>query len=341
MKLKSAIRYLTNASDPGFGTAFSRPRYVSLVITKKCNLRCRHCDIWKNEDSGRELEDEKWLRALEDIKNWLGAQEIEINGGEPLLKKELVFKIIEKCNQLNLPVSLNTNGTMIDRDATQELLKWNLKSVKISLYSLNPLVHDELRGLAGTFEKTKQALDCLNELRQGKGKRVEIRMLLTRQNNKEIDEIISYASLKGLDLIFQPLDFNIDADYKNNWQTKSDLWPEKDQVIKYLKPLTEQRSKIIKNPPFYLKLIYQYYLDPDSFKKRQCLAPYNNLVVWPNGDVALCFRSNVLGNISNSSVREVWQGEKAGLERKRLQKCQKSCKIIGCNIKKQIKDFLL
>lgn len=341
MKSSSAIRYLTNFLDGHFNTCFSRPRYISFVITKNCNLRCLHCDIWKNKNYGGELDDEKWLQALEEIKNWLGTQEIEINGGEPLLKKELVAKLIEKCSQLNLPVGLNTNGTIIDRQTAKNFFEYNLKSVKISLYSLNAAIHDELRGMGGALDKTKQALFCLNELRQNKSTRIEIGMLLTRLNFLEIDSVSSYARQNKFDLIIQPLDFNIDAGYKNDWQINSNLWPEKEQVKKYLKPFILKKDAVIKNPAYYLKQIYKYYLNPGQLEKRKCQAPWNNLIIEPDGDVKLCFRSKKIGNIMEKRIKEIWYGQEAKRERNALRFCQKSCKIIGCNMRKQIKDLFL
>jgi len=341
MKLSSVTRYLTNALDGRFSTSFSRPRYISFVITKNCNLKCLHCDIWKNKNFDKDLDDEQWIGALEEIKNWLGTQEIEINGGEPLLRKELVVKLIERCDQLNLPVSLNTNTTLLDRQVARDLFKYNLKSVKISLYSMSSAIHDELRGVAGVLEKTKQALFYLDELRQGKSTRIELGMLLTRLNISEIESVVSYARQNDLDLIIQPLDFNVDESYRDNWQAGSNLWPEKEQIQKYLKPLVLKNDAVIKNPAYYLKQIWRYYLNPASFEKRKCLAAFNNLIIEPNGDAKLCFRGQKVGNIGEKKIKEIWQSKEARQERQRLKFCQKSCKIIGCNMRKQLKDFIL
>jgi len=341
MKISSATRYLANSSDAIFGTTLSRPRYISFIITKNCNLACCHCDIWKNKDLDEEIQEEKWHRVLADIKNWLPDQEVELNGGEPLLKKQQVLKLIEKCNELNLPVSLNTNATLIDKFCAGQLLKNELVSIKVSLYSLNPAVHDGMRGVPGALEKAKQGLYYLNEFRLKRKTRIEIAMLITKRNISDIDSVINYAVKNDFELILQPLDANVDSEYNGHWQEKSDLWPQKEQVMKYLMPLLQYKPGVIKNPTFYLKLILRYYLDPNSLVSRRCSAPYNNLVIWPNGDTALCYRGNLIGNILKNRIRPIWQGARAILERERLKTCQKSCKIIGCNMKKQIKDFTL
>ena len=339
MKISSINRHLRNLTDEKLETCLSKPKYISFIITKKCNLKCLHCDIWKNQDL-TEINDEQWLKLLDKIKNWLGKQEIEINGGEPMLKKDLVFKIIKKCNELNLPVGLNTNGILIDIKTAKELFKHKLQNIKISLYSLNNEIHDKLRGMSGAFLKTKEALEHLNKERNLSKTKIELGMLLTKSNINEINSLINYAKKNNFDLILQPLDFNINKNYQNNWQQTSDLWPTKEQIEKYLKPLVIKKPKLIKNPVYYLKEIYEYYLEPKSINQRKCFAIYNNLVIEPNGDVRLCFRSQKIGNIGQNKIEEIWCGNSAKKERKRLRSCQKSCKILGCNIRKQIKDFL-
>lgn len=59
---------------------------------------------------------------------------------------------------------------------------------------------------------------------------------------------------------------------------------------------------------------------PFGPKKRICFAPFNNLHFQINGDVSSCsFNYDfILGNITTSSIKEIWKGEKAANFRKTL-----------------------
>jgi hypothetical protein len=338
MRTASVRRYAANLIDKNFGSSLSRPAYVDLIITKKCNFRCGHCDTWKNIDSDQ-MPPERWSGLLAQISQAWPEAVIEISGGEPLIEKYLSLKIANEGSRLGLVISLNTNGALVNEQMAADILHSGLASVKVSLYSLYGNIHDKLRGVSGAGDKAKEALLYLKDKKRKNEIKIEVGMLLTGLNIGDISDLAGYCQKNSFDLIIQPLDFNIERFYRENWHASSELWPTKEQVEKYLKPLIKNKPRVIKNPPFYLKLIYQYYLDGNSLGSRPCLAPYNNLIIEPNGDVKLCFRGQPIGNIGEKKIKEIWQSKEVKGERQRLRFCQKSCKIIGCNMRRQIRDF--
>ena len=339
MRTASVKRYVANLIDKNFGSSLSSPVYIDLVITKKCNFRCGHCDTWKSNNIGQ-MPPERWSRLLAQISQAWPEAMVEISGGEPLIEKYLSLKIANEGSRLGLSTSLNTNGSLINEQMTADILRSGLLSVKVSLYSLDENIHDKLRGVSGAGAKAKEALNLLKDKNRKNQIKIEVGMLVTGLNIGGINDLAGYCQENNFNLIIQPLDFNLERFYRENWHASSELWPTKEQVEKYLKPIIKNKAPVIKNPPFYLKLIYRYYLDGNSLGRRPCLAPYNNLIIEPNGDVKLCFRSQKIGNIGEKNIKEIWQGQEARQERKRLRFCQKSCKIIGCNMRKQIKDIL-
>ena len=338
MRTASVRRYAANLIDKNFGSSLSRPAYVDLIITKKCNFRCGHCDTWKSSDT-YQMPPERWSGLLAQISQAWPEALVEISGGEPLIEKYLSLKIANLGSRLSLVMSLNTNGALINEQMAADILHSGLANVKVSLYSLDESIHDKLRGVSGAGDKAKEAILHLKDKNRNNEIKIEVGMLLTGLNIEGINDLAGYCQENNFDLIIQPLDFNLERPYQENWQTSSELWPTKEQVEKYLKPLIKNKPRVIKNPPFYFKLIYQYYFDPKSLQKRQCLAPYNNLIIEPNGDAKLCFRGQKIGNLGENNIKEIWQSKEAKGERQRLRFCQKSCKIIGCNMRRQIRDF--
>ncbi|PIW75967.1 MAG: hypothetical protein CO001_03925 [Candidatus Portnoybacteria bacterium CG_4_8_14_3_um_filter_40_10] len=339
MRIASVRRYAANLIDKNFGSSLSRPAYIDLIITKKCNFRCGHCDTWKSNNI-YQMPPERWFGLLAQISQAWPEAVVEISGGEPLIEKYLSLKIANLGSRLALAMSLNTNGALINEQTAADISRSGFASVKVSLYSLDESIHDKLRGVSGAGAKAKKALRHLKDKNRKNEIKIEVGLLLTGLNIEGISDLVLYCQENNFNLIIQPLDFNIERFYRENWYSSSELWPTKEQVEKYLKPIIKNKPPVIKNPSFHLKLIYRYYLDGNSLGRRPCLAPYNNLIIEPNGDVKLCFRSQPIGNIGENNIQGIWQGKKAKEERQRLRFCQKSCKIIGCNMRKQLKDLL-
>ena len=103
------------------------------------------CSIWKNNFP--ELSDEKWLKIGEEVKNSLPKNTfLEINGGEPLIRKDLTISLIKKLKQKFDCVALNSNGVLINAETVKELEKSGLDILKISFYSLDKNIVNSLRG---------------------------------------------------------------------------------------------------------------------------------------------------------------------------------------------------
>ena len=90
MNSRKASRIAINALMP------KKPHHAQWMITRKCNYRCRGCNVWKEQDQ-RELSTEEIKRGL-DILRDLGIVELVISGGDPLLRKD-VSEIIDYASK--------------------------------------------------------------------------------------------------------------------------------------------------------------------------------------------------------------------------------------------------
>lgn len=68
-------------------------RYVTLYLTRACNLRCRTCYISAGRSLPIELRASDWLEVIDQTKE-LGAELVYLLGGEPLLKHGLLERIV-------------------------------------------------------------------------------------------------------------------------------------------------------------------------------------------------------------------------------------------------------
>ncbi|HEU0124962.1 GTP 3',8-cyclase MoaA [Flavobacterium sp.] len=137
-----------------------RHNYLRISLLEKCNLRCTYCmpadGIALSPKASLMTADEIFAIAQTFVKN--GVDKIRLTGGEPLLRKDFP-EIVSKLSELEISLSITTNGILIDRHI--ETLK-QFKVQKINL-SLDTLVSSKFASitLRNQFEKVIDNLHLL------------------------------------------------------------------------------------------------------------------------------------------------------------------------------------
>ena len=133
------------------------PQLTSLhiEITSKCNERCIHCYI-PHENKINNIEPELFYDILEQCKN-MKVLHLTLSGGEPMLHKNFC-DFLRKCREYEFSVNVLSNLTLFDNKIIKEMTANPLLGVQVSLYSMNPNIHDEITQMKGSFEKTKNAI---------------------------------------------------------------------------------------------------------------------------------------------------------------------------------------
>ena len=330
-KAKREISFFT-------GKYFSPPEFVSLLITYKCNFQCLSCDIWKKEEIN-ELEDAEWEKIAGKLKEFLPRDTfVEINGGEPLLRKKLVFKLIPELKKHFKTIALNTNGSLLTEELIKKLEKSGLDIIKISLYSLNAGTHNFLRGNNDAYDPAFKAARLVPK----SNIKLEIGILITSKNIKEIPALMDYfKNLKNISVILQPLDENIESPLSKNRNVnniRKDLWLEERDAVHFFN-WAVKNSGIIKNSVENLSALRRYYAKPLNALDYRCFSGQRNLAVLPGGNVLLCFKGAAVGNIARANLEDILKDKNALNERLRNKKCKKYCRIVGCNFSRGIKEF--
>lgn len=296
--------------------------FLSLVITMQCNFRCQSCTIWQ-KDHSNELDEAGWLWLIPRLIEELPPETfVEINGGEPLTKPALVLSLIRELKKFFRTVALNSNGLLIQENILDQLKTAGLDLIKVSFYSLNPEIHNALRGHPLAYMHAERALELITQ----KQIALEVGLLITALNIREAPALIAYVQkLPNASIIVQPLDEKVESPESKDWtknQLPADLWPSRADVDTFFTWLMQNRQRI-KNSQVNLKAIWRYYQRPESTLKFRCFAGQRNLVVYPNGDVALCFKGGVIGNLKKQDVKGILHS--AVGERKKIKACKKYC----------------
>lgn len=133
------------------------PQLTSLhmEITSKCNERCVHCYI-PHEDKLNNIEPDLFYDILKQCKD-LKLLHLTLSGGEPMLHKHFCA-FLEKCREYDFSVNVLSNLTLLNDNILKEMKKNPLLGVQVSLYSINPIIHDGITQMKGSFEKTRDAI---------------------------------------------------------------------------------------------------------------------------------------------------------------------------------------
>jgi MoaA/NifB/PqqE/SkfB family radical SAM enzyme len=145
---------------------FGRPFYCMLRVTSRCNLRCRMCSVWKHGNKGHEMSLEE-ISELKDTFKKLNVSVVNLSGGEPMLREDLpdIVKIFSK----DFEVRMQTNSTLANEEKIKELVKAGLKSVSISLDTINPKKQDFICNQRGIWYKIIEKMVLFSELMPNDG----------------------------------------------------------------------------------------------------------------------------------------------------------------------------
>ena len=117
-----------------------RINYLRISVTDRCNLRCTYC---MPEDGLKQLSHNDILK-YEEIIDFTrvavkyGVDKVRITGGEPLVRKGIVYLVKELSGLDGInDLSMTTNGQLLETFAEQ-LAEYGLRRINISLDTCDP-----------------------------------------------------------------------------------------------------------------------------------------------------------------------------------------------------------
>lgn len=165
-------------------------------LTPRCNMNCRMCYIRMSEEEmrvrGREYTADEWVR-MGQICAERGMLFLLITGGEPFLRKDF-RKIYAELKKLGLLISINTNGTLIDRETVEWLRQDPPTKINITLYGGGNATYKKLCGYPTGYDAATRAIDML----QAAGIHTNINASFTNYNQEDLEEIFAFGKSRGI-----------------------------------------------------------------------------------------------------------------------------------------------
>jgi MoaA/NifB/PqqE/SkfB family radical SAM enzyme len=342
--------------DEGTGRADRLPMGAVYEATMRCNLHCEFCyvgDLLNIEGEWRqELTIEALSKAFPAQKDF----QISLTGGEIFMRKD-IMSVLELFREKGYAAGyLTTNGTIITEERAEALAelasKGFLKHISVSVDGPKEL-HDLARGLKGTFERTTEGLKRLQAAarRRGAPLRVSINTTVAHETLDALDQMVDVAEQLGVDAIgLNHLMFSTPEEVAET--VKIIGAPDASVIATFVTPdpgldVAQVRAKVTAlaekcrqrnilfdfRPKVHTPLMDSYYT-PGTKLDGRCLYPFLHARVSYSGKVYFCpFIRVEVGDLTQSSLEEVWNGEKyVEMRRKLLDHgifpvCRRCCKV--------------
>ena len=168
-----------------------RPYTLVAELTYRCPLRCVYCsNPVKLAEQERELDTASWRRVLREAEG-LGVVQLNLTGGEPLLRDDLEA-LVEEARACQLYTNLITSGTPLDRARLEGLVARGLDAFQLSLQDPRAHVAERIAGKDALAAKLEVA-----EWVRAVGLPLTINVVLHRENLDEVDAIVALAERLG------------------------------------------------------------------------------------------------------------------------------------------------
>lgn len=292
----------------------SRPGILELPVAGKCNLRCEMCSLshgspmypnWTIE----EVERFTPLIQYADAVNPTGA-------GEPLLVKDF-FKMLALFKSNANAVGFYTNATTLTADKIDRLIELQVNAVNISIDGATKETFERIRKHA-TFEVVVGNARALVRRRKEMGAEypiLQIAMVLMRNNMHELCDLVRLAADIGATSVYTMFVSDL----------LRDEMPEREPVrtnavLREAKALAKELGINFFAPAPLPEIAAQSGVATEAVMPAipaggiTCSHPWNQMVVWNDGDVSPCCRirgkvdDQAFGNIKDAEPAALWNG---------------------------------
>ncbi len=297
------------------------PFSIYFETTYVCTCKCVFCDRWK-DGPGRKHQELSYdeIVAMIDQAYDLGVRLISLSGGEPLAKAR-ILDAMRYARRKGMITVVPTNGTLITERNVDDVLA-AFDYISVSLDSLDRDRHDEIRGVAGTFDRAMRSINLLTT--RARHTTINVQSVMTSRNIDDILEINKMMSRRGIDTNFQP----VHDGFQNGFAVREGPYSDFCRT-----DLSEARKRLMREyayPSILEKLLLkQYYarafdflVNPQSAMDHvTCFSGSLSFMVDPYGEVFPCdpLRTS-MGNIREQPLSQIWSSARMDDFRKRLRK---------------------
>ncbi len=301
-----AIRKETQASIDS-NSVPAKIRYLLFKMTNYCNSDCEYCPHAINRVPREEkfsMPKDIVMRTIDEAAE-LGVDAVSISGGEPLLRPD-IEEIIERMVEKRITPVLLTNGLLLD-EKWDKLGQAGLRYVIISVDSVDPVIYKKQRGVE--FSRAEKGIEAAIKMREKyPGVEIHVSAVLTKDNQEDFLLLLAYMNERGIKVQISP--YHKREDDKDDYSIV-----EYEKISALVDRLLQMKKEgyLIANSVGFLKHLPDFFCKgkvlPDNFI---CKSGYTSLTIDTFMNVKPCWSYVYppVGNLSENSLKEIWQSEK-------------------------------
>ena len=272
---------------------FKKPTQVILETTNRCNLNCPYCMVgMQNELVSKHgaashdlmsraqgvMSKQVFEVVLKNLTDF-GIQKVYLHfQGEPFLNP-LTSEFARILKQSGFEVGIFTNGMAFSDKNINDIASAEIDLIRFSVDGASAETYEKNR-VGGKFDKVYENMKKLALAHSNKKTRIEWQFLALRNNEHEIDKAEKMAE-----------DIGVNFFVKGFRETDPEMVPVNEKY----------RAKFLQKP---------------------CRDIYHQIGIYWNGDIVPCCYDvdgkEIMGNLLQSSLKQIWESEKYRDFRKRV-----------------------
>jgi MoaA/NifB/PqqE/SkfB family radical SAM enzyme len=180
----------------------NKTKKTVIFIGYACNNNCLFCCHSQKRNGRYEHTTENVLKEIFDA-HLLGSTYLEIIGGEPTIRKDLI-QIIKYAKMLGFTtIMIATNGRMLSyKEYTKSIIEAGINHIVFSIHGHNAELHDFLTDSNDSFEQMMKGIENVKSFGDVQ---IGSNTTIVRQNYKylpEIGELILSLGIQNSEFIF-------------------------------------------------------------------------------------------------------------------------------------------
>ena len=341
MKLDGWFSKLSAAAGILHGSrAFGGPLQLNLGLTNRCNIRCVHCYFYSPHLEkplmrplrtarylGTDQPDREALKKLQamdaDTERCrrlirqvlaMGTRRVQFGGnGEAFLHKD-ALELMAMAKRGGARCVVNTNGTLLDRDAADALVDMGFDELRVTTLADNPEVYRDTHPAAGPdlFEKLSANLAYFAERKKQVGAKypkMTLVCIVLAQTAGRLVEFAEFAARVGANsVLYKSVDDCGDAGLRKVVPTAEQSETIRGQLIDAGACL--ESKNIRHNIGHFLSAFGRTLSTRDLYAHVPCSYGWLATMVESDGLVYTCCRNNLpIGNLKQEDFTSIWFGK--------------------------------
>jgi len=165
-------------------------------LIRRCNLTCKHCYATSaDRDFPGELSTGQVFDVMDNLKTF-GVPVLILSGGEPLMRPD-IFDISHRAKDMGFYVGLSSNGTLIDENNIDDIVKVGYNYVGISIDGMRE-THDNFRRKQGSYDEALRGIRLCHDA----GIKVGLRFTLTQDNKQDLPGLLQLMDEENVDKFY-------------------------------------------------------------------------------------------------------------------------------------------